>query len=148
MKTLLFICIFLFLLNCERNQSAYLTITDHDIQTQAKLYLKTDKNSYTLAENIRFIIYNHTDSTVFLSYCGPYLCIFCDKKINDNWMSYSATICPAIYTFHNKVIVAGDETKDSTSVGNIGIYRLRIPCSMTDSNILSDTLFSNEFLVE
>ena len=148
MKTFILICIFLFLLNCKQNQSDYLTITENDIQKQTKLYLNTDKNSYTTTENIIFTIYNHTDSTVYLSFCGPNLILICDKKINDNWIIYSATICLAIYSFDNMGFIAGEEVKASRSVGNIGIYRLRIPYSMTDSYILSDTLVSNEFIVD
>lgn len=111
------------------------------------LFVKTDKTSYSQNELVTFTIQNESESNAFFIYCGPYLILEINKKNEDVWMNYSATVCPAIYRIENKELEAGSSYSDSTVVTDIGTYRFVVPFGWENKVEFVDSLISNEFIV-
>jgi hypothetical protein len=113
----------------------------------------TDSSTYYFngyVSLVKFTIRNSSDSIAFFYHCGGRCAFYLDRKENGQWVEKSSwgIICLAMFSGGIKQILKDSSYTDNAHIDSPGTYRLVFPFSMRFSNSLSDSLVTNDFLVQ
>ncbi len=112
--------------------------------------LSTDKDSYSVSEPILLTLYNGTKSTAYFWQCDYRLGFYIEKEVNGMWSEISGVgiICLAMYPSGISSIKSGETYRDTLMIMQAGTYRIKYPFSLQETDVLTDSLLSNQFTVQ
>jgi hypothetical protein len=96
---------------------------------------------------VPFSVTNRGSASVFVARCDVRVMPAVERWNGQSWVSYSADVCPAIYTTAPLELAPGASATASQSVGEAGRYRLTIGAGNAASSRLDRSIVSTEFEV-
>lgn len=88
---------------------------------------------------VPFEVQNRSGSDVAISRCGPFVAIEAQRRIGWDWVSYSGTVCIAIYPMDMVALGAYDQRSDSLRLSEAGVYRIRL---VTEQGTVASSAFT------
>lgn len=146
-KILLILASVLLFFGCGKNPTE---LKRDSIIKNRDLFAKTDKQIYAMNEPVTIKIYNETDSAAYFVHCGFQIGFFIEGRQNEGWIDKGnvGILCLAIFQAGIRAIECGQSYSDIIAMHEAGTYRLKFPFAWQERDTLTDTLFSNEFLIQ
>ena len=147
-----FICIFLLLTFYNCNIEPEKIIKTPEPVSEKKITLTTDSLTYHFKGNTLVIpttINNNSNTTIYYVKCGRTPLFATSKSEDGNWLTsgFWGHPCLAVYLMETIDVKPHSFTIDSLYVTTLGIYKFLLLYGWETTNLVSDTLFSNQFEV-
>jgi len=124
--------------------------TDQTNNSSQSVIANTDKQVYGTNEKIVVSLKNEMSSASYFGHCNYRIGFYIERKQNSAWNDAGniAILCLAIYPSGTLSLSASQSYSDTIQEIQAGTYRLKFPYSLQSNSNLSDSLFSNEFVVQ
>jgi len=111
---------------------------------------QTNNSSQSVIANIVVSLKNEMSSASYFGHCNYRIGFYIERKQNSAWNDAGniAILCLAIYPSGTLSLSASQSYSDTIQEIQAGTYRLKFPYSLQSNSNLSDSLFSNEFVVQ
>jgi len=115
-----------------------------------ELSVRTDKGFYSLDQEITISLYNGTTSTAYFTHCNFRLGFHIERKAGDTWPERAsvAVLCLAINPSGVTQVAPEGTNTDRITLAEPGIYRIKYRFGWQQTNAWTDSLLSNEFVVQ